>query len=280
MHALTDQICWEFWRIMYQLHSCIKIWIIPKASFGTSNDFVCEFCTKTFGVGEWMENHICCLHVSVTWTIPKRALKNHIYCNHAKIFELFPKASFGISNDFVCEFCTKTFGFGERMKNHICCLHVPETWTILKGALKNHIYCNHAKYFELFPKASFGASNDFVCEFCISTFAFVERIKNHTYCLHASETWIYPKASFGTSIVSNATYALKSSILWMLRRIISMAIMQLSCLATSNDFRPKKSQGAPCMNMNLFRLMLNSLTYGFGLIHTLPRHLYFKNAKP
>ena len=47
--------------------------------------------------------------------------------------ELFPKASFGISNVFACEFCTKTFGFGERMKNHVCCLHVSETWTIPKG---------------------------------------------------------------------------------------------------------------------------------------------------
>ena len=118
---------------MYQLHSCIKIWIIPKASFGTSNDFVCEFCTKTFGFGERMKNHICCLHLPEIWTILKGALKNHIYCNHAKIFELFPKASFGISNDFVSEFCTKTFGLVERMKNHICCLHVPEIWTILKG---------------------------------------------------------------------------------------------------------------------------------------------------
>ena len=59
-----------------------------------------------------------------------------------------------------------------------------------------------------------------------------------------------------------------------------MAIMQLSCLATSNDFRPKKSQGAPCMNMNLFRLMLNSLTYGFGLIHTLPCHLHVLITTP
>ena len=42
------------------------------------------------------------------------------------------------------------------------------------GALKNHIYCNHAWTFELFPKASFGTSNDFVCELCMCTLRFNE----------------------------------------------------------------------------------------------------------
>ena len=61
---------------------------------------------------------------------------------------------------------------------------------------------------ELFPMASFGTSNVFVCVFCTSIFGFVERMKKHIGCLHASETWTSPKASFGTTIRSNAKYAL------------------------------------------------------------------------
>ena len=53
------------------------------------------------------------------------------------------------------------------------------------GALKNHIYCNHALKSEIFSKASFSISNDFVCGFCISSFRFVEKMKNLIYCIHA-----------------------------------------------------------------------------------------------
>ena len=131
----------ESFEESYHLHPCIKIWIIfPKTSLGNSNEFLCEFCTYTFGYSGRVKNHICCLHVSETWTILKGkfwyfncfkckvctnrfiyfgALKEHVYCNHAWIFELFPKASFGISNNFGCELCTKTFRFGVKMKNHI-----------------------------------------------------------------------------------------------------------------------------------------------------------------
>ena len=50
-------------------------------------------------------------------------LKKHFRCNHTIKFELFPKASFGNSNDFVRRFCTCTLQDFERMKNHICCLN-------------------------------------------------------------------------------------------------------------------------------------------------------------
>ena len=50
-------------------------------------------------------------------------LKKHFRCNHTIKFELFPKASFGNSNDFVYRFCTCTLLGDETMKNHSCCLH-------------------------------------------------------------------------------------------------------------------------------------------------------------
>ena len=45
------------------------------------------------------------------------------------------------------------------------------------------------KKFELSPKASFGISNDFECEFCSGTFKFVERThENITYTSFVSQT--------------------------------------------------------------------------------------------
>ena len=70
--------------------------------------------------------------------------------------------------------------------------------------------------FEIFPKASFGTSNVFVCEFCARTFRFDERMKNHIIAYKYLKPESSPKASFGTSIVSNAKYALTGSILLML----------------------------------------------------------------
>ena len=45
------------------------------------------------------------------------------------MLELFPNTSLGISNDFVCEICTKAFGVGDRVKNHVRCLQGNETCT-------------------------------------------------------------------------------------------------------------------------------------------------------
>ena len=66
-------------------------------------------------------------------------LKNHITCIQTLRFEMFPKTTFGISNEFVCEFCIwnlyipkgKFWKFN-CFKCKVCTL----------GALKNHIYCN------------------------------------------------------------------------------------------------------------------------------------------
>jgi hypothetical protein len=67
-------------------------------------------------------------------------------------------------------------------------------------------------------------------------------------------------------------------------RLYSSPVCDFRCefciITLQTNFRPKNSQDEPYMNMNLLTLMLKSLTCCFGLIHTLPRHLYFKNAKP
>ena len=54
--------------------------------------------------------------------------------------------------------------------------------------LEIHILCNHAWKSEIFPKASFGISNDLGCVFCISILWIEVRMKIHIHCFHASKT--------------------------------------------------------------------------------------------
>lgn len=62
-----------------------------------------------------------------------KLLGNISYAIMYQILVLLPKASFDNTTYFVCYFCTGTFGFVERMKNHIHCRHASET--IIKGKL-------------------------------------------------------------------------------------------------------------------------------------------------
>ena len=55
-------------------NNCIhesKCWILPKASFGFSNNFDCELCTRNAWFEEMMKNYMYWIHASETWTIPK-----------------------------------------------------------------------------------------------------------------------------------------------------------------------------------------------------------------
>jgi hypothetical protein len=54
--------------------------------------------------------------------------------------------------------------------------------------------CIKISKFELFPKASFGTSNEM----------------KHIHCLHASKTWIYPKSTFGIFNCFKCTYRFNS----------------------------------------------------------------------
>ena len=88
-------------------------------------------------------------------------LKNHIYCNHAPKFELFPNASFGTSNNFVCEHCTSSSDLLRQWRNILIpYMHLkPEhpqrqvwdfncfkckIWIKSWNTLETHVYCVHA----------------------------------------------------------------------------------------------------------------------------------------
>ena len=72
----------------YHLHSCIKIWIIPNGQY--FNNFVCEFCTKTFGFGERMRNHI------VVWNLnhPPRSFEELYLLKSCINIWIIPKIKF------------------------------------------------------------------------------------------------------------------------------------------------------------------------------------------
>ena len=112
--------------------------IFPKASFGNPHTLTDSRLLKIWSLA--MLTHIILkpemylylyFLLFQMWSMHTQRIISHASMH--KNLKYFSITSLGISNEFVCEFCTWTFGSGGRVKNHICCLHVFKTFIIPKG---------------------------------------------------------------------------------------------------------------------------------------------------